>query len=212
MDGGDSSIVGADMREPDSLAVLWERAADGDQLAFATFYRRNADVVFHHCRTRVYSRDDAEDLTSEVFTIAWRRRVAVRFSDDGGIVPWLLTTTNLLLKRRHAAVTRRALLLRRIGPPDRSPDSADDVIESVSLDEDVRRALAAVDQLRRTDRELIQMCIIEELSAEQVAAILGARTGTVRTRLSRALARARREYLRTGNERPDEGGHVAVTT
>lgn len=124
-----------------------------------------------------------------VFEVAWRRRLSVHFSDDGDVLPSLLATANLLLKRHRTTDAQRALLQHRLGLPDHVPDPSVDVVDNLAKNSEVHCALVALQRLRQSDRELIEMCVLEGLSAEQAAAVLDARPGTVRTRLSRALNR-----------------------
>lgn len=201
------------MSELADLRATWTRAVAGDPGAFAAFYLRHSDAVYRHCRSRVTLQVDAEDLALDVFEIAWRKRAALHFDEDADILLSLLTIANLLLKRHRTATFRRGLLSRRLGLPGRVSDPADEVVVSISRKDYARQAMAAVSRLRLSDQELIRLCVIEQLSTEQVAAILGAKPGTIRTRLSRALARARLEYrLATGDEQADEGGPAAVMT
>ena len=58
-------------------------------------------------------------------------------------------------------------------------------------DELRRRVQAAMEQLAERDREILVMRHLEEMSAAEIAAILGISDGAVRVRLLRALARLR---------------------
>jgi RNA polymerase sigma-70 factor (ECF subfamily) len=172
---------------------LWEQAAAGNADAFATFYERHADRVFAHCVYRSGSRADAEDVTAEVFALAWRERVKVRFSAEADILPWLLTTaTNLILEQqRKAARGRRAA--RRVTVED-EPDIAAAIADQDELQRDQQRALRVLGELSPADREVIELCVVNGLAPSAVAVGLNAPASTIRNRLSRALGRARAAY------------------
>ena len=61
---------------------LWREAVDGDGDAFGLLFERHARAVYNFCFRRTGSWSLAEDLTSEVFLVAWRRRARVVFTDD----------------------------------------------------------------------------------------------------------------------------------
>ena len=64
--------------------------------------------------------------------------------------------------------------------------------ESALLDHERRRSLlAAIEGLAERDRTVIACRYLLELSEAETAAALGVRRGTVKSRLSRALARLR---------------------
>lgn len=171
---------------------LWARAAAGDGAAFAQFYQRHADRVFTHCYRRLGSRHDAEDLVAEIFAIAWRRRGRIIPHDEADILPWLLTTANNLLRHHHRSAVRARRLLRNIPRDEPTPDISVDVVEQAATEQAMRTISVALDGLRRRDREIIELCVIQGMTPVAVATITGEPPGTVRARLSRALARARR--------------------
>jgi RNA polymerase sigma-70 factor (ECF subfamily) len=177
-----------------SFASCWSQAAAGDDTAFAMFYRRHAGRVFAHCYSRVGCRADAEDLTARVFEIAWRRRSEVRVDAQADILPWLLTTANHLTAEHHRATIRRWRLLPRLPMPEDEPDHAVILVEHGAHRRDLELAMSILAALRPVDREVIELCILGGLSPTAAAVAIGAPASTVRTRLARALARARRDY------------------
>lgn len=126
-----------------------------------------------------------EDITSETFTIAWRR---VRDLPDPAL-PWLLgVARNLVreLRRRdshqYALATAEA---QRITSGARV-DVGDDVAAVVTEREAALQALAG---LPDTDRELLTLIAWQGLSARQAAQVLGCTTATLTVRLYRARRR-----------------------
>ncbi|HEY3737775.1 MAG TPA: RNA polymerase sigma factor [Jatrophihabitans sp.] len=176
--------------------ILWERAVAGDPDAFGEFYERHADRVFAHCSARGAVRADAEDLTAEVFTIAWRRRSAIQLHDEADILPWLLVTANNLLSEHRRSSARIWRLAGRLPVAD-EPDVAIEIADRDEFDRERVRALDTLRALRPADREVIELCVMHGLSAAAVAAATGRPASTVRTRLARALTRARAIYGET---------------
>jgi RNA polymerase sigma-70 factor (ECF subfamily) len=153
------------------------------------------DDVVHEHADRVYrlafrltgNRYDAEDLTQEVFV-----RVFRSLSDytPGTFEGWLYRiTTNLFLDgvRRRKRIRFEAL-----------PEEADRVVgtsptperayEERNFDPDVQ---AALDALPPEFRAAVVLCDIEQLSYEEIAATLGVKLGTVRSRIHRGRAQLR---------------------
>jgi RNA polymerase sigma-70 factor (ECF subfamily) len=95
-------------------------------------------------------------------------------------------------------------------PPPASGDSRlaqdaslDDGVDSEALldgtaarADDARRALAT---LRDDDRNVIELCVMGELSPSTVAMLLGQRSSTVRSRLARARRRLADAYTRVSD-------------
>lgn len=177
-----------------AIVGRWGEAAQGDGAVFAMFYERHANRVFAHCFARVGSRVDAEDLTAQVFEIAWRRRADVRVDESADILPWLLATANNLVAGHHRAVTRMWGLIKRLPSVESEPDHAAAFADRDELDRELALAMTVLHALRPTDREVIELCVMHGLSPTAAAIATGTSASTMRTRLARALARARGEY------------------
>ncbi|HKA69033.1 MAG TPA: RNA polymerase sigma factor SigE [Actinomycetes bacterium] len=167
------------------------------------------DVVRTHS-ARVYrlafrltgNQHDAEDLTQEVFVRVFR---SLANYTPGTFEGWLhRITTNLFLD-----TVRRKQRIRFEGFPDDAPErlpgrepSPAQVIDERYFEADVQ---AALDALPPDFRAAVVLCDIEGLSYEEVAATLGIKLGTVRSRIHRgrsqlkaALEHRLWDRLRTG--------------
>jgi RNA polymerase sigma factor (sigma-70 family) len=134
-------------------------------------------------------RDDAEDLTQEVFVRVFR---SLSSYTPGTFEGWLhRITTNLFLDgaRRRQRVRVDPLSdeasERLAGAESATPERA---WEFSHLDHDVQRAL---DALAPEYRAAVVLCDIEGLSYEEIAATLGVKLGTVRSRIHRGRAQLR---------------------
>jgi RNA polymerase sigma factor (sigma-70 family) len=167
---------------------LWRRARAGDGDAFGRVFDRHRDRVFRHAVRLTRHRHDAEDVTALVFLEAWRRRSAVRVV-DGSVLPWLLVTTGHVAQNSARAGRRHARALAALPVRPDVADHADDVaarLDGVDRDHAVRHAVAA---LRPADRDVLLLCLVEELPLADAAVALGVPVGTVKSRLSRARRR-----------------------
>ncbi|QZY28460.1 RNA polymerase sigma factor SigE [Nocardioides coralli] len=150
---------------------------------------RHSDRVYRLAWRLTGNRHDAEDLTQEVFVRVFR---SLDTYTPGTFEGWLhRITTNLFLdqaRRRQrirfdALTDERASTLRSASP---APDTA---LADRMFDDDVEGALAT---LPPDFRAAVVLCDVEGLSYEEIADILGAKLGTVRSRIHRGRAMLRR--------------------
>lgn len=153
-----------------------------DETAFAGVFDRHFRAIFRFLRGRV-GEQLAEDLASETFVVAFRRRHAYDLSRDHAR-PWLYGIAVNLVREHRRAEERRLRAYARV-PVDRE-DAEDEPGER--LDPDVAAALL---ELGEEERNLILLLTWADLTYEQLADALGLPLGTVRSRLSRARAKLR---------------------
>jgi RNA polymerase sigma factor (sigma-70 family) len=131
---------------------------------------------------------DAEDLTQEVFVRVFR---SLSSYTPGTFEGWLhRITTNLFLDsaRRKQRIHFEGLadeMAHRLPGSEPSPAQA---FDDSHLDDDVQAALKA---LPPEYRAAVVLCDIEGFSYEEIAATLGVKLGTVRSRIHRGRAQLR---------------------
>jgi RNA polymerase sigma-70 factor (ECF subfamily) len=150
--------------------------------------REHSGRVYRLAYRLTGNRHDAEDLTQEVFVRVFRSLSAYT---PGTFEGWLhRITTNLFLDqvRRKQRIRFDALpddAADRLPGHDHGPERA---WEHNNLDRDVQDALA---DLPPDFRAAVVLCDIEGLSYEEIAATLGIKLGTVRSRIHRGRAQLR---------------------
>ena len=149
---------------------------------------RHSDRVYRLAYRLTGNRHDAEDLTQEVFVRVFR---SLSTYAPGTFEGWLhRITTNLFLDQ-----ARRKQKLRfdplsderaeRLTSDTPSPDAA---YVDRTFDDDIEAALAT---LPPDFRAAVVLCDVEGLSYEEIADILDAKLGTVRSRIHRGRAMLR---------------------
>ena len=142
---------------------------------------------------------DAEDLTQDVFVRVFRSLHTYR---PGTFEGWLhRITTNVFLDRmrRKQRIRMDALSEESAARlPSRGP-GPEQAFDDTHLDDDVQRAL---DSLSPDFRAAVVLCDIEGLSYEEVAATLGIKLGTVRSRIHRGRAQLREALAHRAPQRP----------
>ena len=149
--------------------------------------REHADRVYRLAYRLTGNAHDAEDLTQETFIRVFRSLANYK---PGTFEGWLhRITTNLFLDmvRRRQRIRFDALPEDTERLPGTAP-SPEQVYADTHLDPQVQ---AALDALPPEFRVAVVLCDIEGLTYEEIAATLGIKLGTVRSRIHRGRAQLR---------------------
>jgi RNA polymerase sigma-70 factor (ECF subfamily) len=180
-------VVGRPLDEAELVA----RAKRGDTAAYEELVRIYQPIAFRTAYLLAGSAGEAEEAAHEAFIKAFR--ALGRFRAGKPFRPWLLRiVANEALNRRRAAGRRAALVLR--AAQEIRPGGAAPSPEAVVLGEERRTTLLlAVERLSEDHRVVIVCRFFLGLTDAETAGVLGVRVGTVKSRISRALDRLRRE-------------------
>lgn len=149
---------------------------------------RHSDRVYRLAYRLTGNRHDAEDLTQEVFVRVFR---SLDSYTPGTFEGWLhRITTNLFLDqaRRKQRIRFDALSDERADRLTSSSPAPDAAFADQQFDDDIERALAT---LPPDFRAAVVLCDVEGLSYDEIAQILDAKLGTVRSRIHRGRAMLR---------------------
>jgi len=154
---------------PEALAREFEaRLADSSNLAFRVAYS-----VLRH-------RQDAEDVAQDAFVRAHREFHRLR--DRDAFRGWLARMSFRLALDFRRGEKRRLVREDRAGVPDLSPSHEQDALAA----ERSQRLWAAIDQLPERLRIVVVLASIEGHGLKEVASIVEAPEGTVKSRLFEA--------------------------
>lgn len=171
--------------------ALMQRAARGDERAFADLYDQLAPLVYGIARRVVRNPAIAEEIAQEAFVDMWR--LATRFDPNRGSVrAWASTITH------RKAVDRVRSEQARTDREDRDhlharATAVDSVVETIERAEDRSAVRAALDALTDTQREAVSLAYFGGNTYREVATLLDAPEGTVKTRIRDGLIRLRDE-------------------
>jgi RNA polymerase sigma-70 factor (ECF subfamily) len=155
----------------------------GRDAPFERLYASHHRAILAYCARRC-PRWDAWDAAAEVFVVAWRRLDEVPPAEEARA--WLIGVAYRVLANQRRSAGRRARLFERAS---RDQSWAPMPDEQILRNEEDREVLEALSRLRRTDREVIQLTMWEELSASDIAIVLGISRDAVDQRFSRAKKR-----------------------
>lgn len=147
--------------------------------------KAHQDVAFRTAWLVTGSAADAEDAAQDAFVKAWK--AMPRFRRGAPFRPWLLAIVANEARNRRRSAGRRAAVEERTELPfaDAGPEAA------ALAGDDRARVVGALRSLREEDRLAIACRYFLDLSEEEMAAAMGVRRGTVKSRLARALERLR---------------------
>ena len=184
-EGGRGGPAAEPGRSPDFLSLdeAVGRAIAGDGRAFDDIYRALSGPVYSYLTTQVRRREDAEDLTGQVFLEAMR---GIRtFAGDGpAFRGWLFRIAH----NRAVDLARR--LARR---PETSLEEAESIPEAIATEDRAIGGVSAmlvwraVDALPEQQRRVITLRLAAGLTSKEIAEVLGKRIGTVKALQHRAL-------------------------
>jgi RNA polymerase sigma-70 factor (ECF subfamily) len=170
--------------------ILMSRVASGDEAAISELYERFGALVFKAARQVLNSRAEAEDASQEIFVRLWK--TADRFDPRRArLVTWVM-----LIARRHLIDRLR----RKVARPEvlglETENEAGFIPEGSTKEPVVpvesNPALAArIQELPALQREVIERTYLKGFTLREVSEQLNAPLGTVKSALSRGLARLR---------------------
>jgi RNA polymerase sigma-70 factor (ECF subfamily) len=188
----DGIDVPEDGAEPvDHVGELLQRVARGDQAAFARVYDLISPRVFGLILRVLVDRAQSEEVLQEVFLEVWQS--ASRFTPNRGQGrSWVLTIAHRRAVdrvRSSQASTDRDV---RVGFRDLDV-AHDGVAEQVELRIEGERVTAALTALPDVQREALTLAYYGGYSQSEIAALVGAPLGTIKTRMRDGLSRLRAE-------------------
>lgn len=156
------------------------------------------DRVFGYAAQLLRDREEARDVTQEALVRLWEHRAAV--ADPAAAKPWLLRTAhNLCIDRLRQRRARGTASLDDVAEPAADPGwSPDRPADARALRTEVERALGRIPP---RDRALLLLREVHGHSYEELAALVNAPVGTLKSLLHRARARLRREVELARGER-----------
>ncbi|PRI11000.1 RNA polymerase subunit sigma [Leucobacter massiliensis] len=167
------------------------RAARGDRRAFATLYDLLSARVFGLIVRVLLDRSQSEEVLQEVFLEAWERAPSFDV-DRGSARSWLLTIAHRRAVDRVRAA--QAASRRDLAAGARELAAAAPAVEDhVQVMVDGSRAVRGLRELPEPQRRAIVLAYFGGYSQSEIAVLLDAPLGTIKTRIRDGLSRLRAE-------------------
>lgn len=188
-----AAVLAAGVQAHDLDLELARRHVAGDAAAFDEVYSRHAGMVYNLALRLAGNVDEAADLMQEIFLLIHRHLGG--FSGRSALKTWIFRVAVNHCRERLSRLRLPVLPIgeeadctsqaARLADPGRGPE---ELAMAADLAQQVTRGLA---QLPAAFREAVVLRDLQGLSYEEIAAVLGVRVGTVRSRIARG-----REQLR----------------
>ena len=170
----DSEIIQRSLEHPPAFAQLFDRHSRAVN-AFATY--------------RI-GRHAAEDVLSETFLVAFRRRADFDMGVESA-APWLFGIASRLIRRHRAVEAKhwRSFAAAVTGEEHSSDGGVDEAMARIDAVRTVQSMRTRIASLAPRDRETLLLYAWHGLTYEQIGEALGVPVGTVRSRLNRVRRR-----------------------
>ncbi len=187
--------------DPGRETALVRAAQSGDEAAFAEIVHLFQRPVYRVAYALTRNASDADDLAQETFVRAYQ--AIGRFRAGEPLHPWLSRiAVNLaysLFRRRRR---RPEISIEPLVEAGRQWAADDDPAERAAETERHERLGAAFATLSPEHQAVLALRVVEDLSYDDIARVLGVPPGTVMSRLSRARAELRSRLRARGGDEP----------
>jgi RNA polymerase sigma-70 factor (ECF subfamily) len=175
---------------------LIEQAKSGDSRSFADLYDHYLPPIYRFIYMKVSHREEAEDLTHEIFLSAWQNLDRYR-SRGFPFSSWLYQ----IARNRVIDFYRTKKKHLPIESVDAELAGSNDVLEVIA-DEALSMKLVreVINELSPDYQDVLLMKFMEELSHAEIAQIMGKSAGAVRLIQHRALQELRKRLKKDTNE------------
>lgn len=183
-------------------AVLVQRCAAGEEVACAELVAEHQRMVVQLAMNLLGDRDEAMDLSQEVFLRVFR--TIQRFRGQSSLRTWIYRIAVNQARNRHRFWRRRhradqVSLDQHIAAHGEFRSTGDSTPDRVLAQKELAAQLQhALDSLPFDQRTAIVLREVDGLSYEEIAFSLGVAIGTVKSRLTRARRALRHELREAG--------------
>lgn len=167
------------------------RLKEGDQEAFEHLYNSHGKRIYWKIARMVKIKDEAEELFQELFVRVWERREQIDVQQSFSAYLYRIAENMVYDFYRKATRTEgiRQILIAR---GEESYDHIEKTLFKKEAHELLHQAIATMPPLRQ---QAFILCKLEEKSYEEVAAIMGISTNTVRNHIVKGT-QTLKEYFR----------------
>ncbi len=167
----------------------------GDKLGLKEIYDEYGKTIYQCVFQILHNRQDAEDVTSEFFLKLWQ--IADTYCFGGRHKRWLVTIArnmalDLLKKRKREVLTLNE---------DTEEGVSNEPADSVSTEDTVAEKLSvaeALENLEESEREIVNMRILADMTFKDIAAVLEKPLGTVTWKYRNAIEKLRKTVREEG--------------
>lgn len=156
---------------------------DGDTDSFAILYDLYIQKIYRFTYLKLGNREEAEDITSEVFLKAWNYLIANKdqvVKSFSGLIYRIARNTLIDFYRQNS---QTEISLEGLGEIRVNTK----IIKDLNDKQETQRVFRTLQKMKREYQEVVLLKYVEELSTSEIAEILQKNTTNVRVTLYRAI-------------------------
>ena len=152
---------------------------------FLSAYDQYADPIYRFCFMKTSNADLAEDLTQDSFMRLWQKmREGVEITNERALLYTIARNLVIDWYRKKKEQSLDALM-------DAGADFAGEGKERTLVFAETEEALAAIEKLDESAREVLLLRFVEGYSPREIASLFGTSANAVSVRINRAVRKVR---------------------
>ncbi len=163
------------------MQILITKAKNGDSAAFGKLYTQYAEQLYRFALYTLKNSHDAEDAVQNAAVIAYRKIRDLK--KDGSFKSWFFKILYTECMKTAGEKSRR----REIPLEDMS------VYEEQPAEECAFDIPLLLSSLSEKEKAVVVLAVFEDYNSKEIASVLGMKAGSVRSILSRSLAKLRKQ-------------------
>ena len=168
----------------ESEMSLVSRCQAGDAEAFRTLVEQHSHMLFGTAYLMTRDRGFAEDAVQATLVQMWKKSSSLRLHSN--LKAWLV---RIVINEVNQQRRKKRLPTVPLEQAQEVPDDPPVVEITLRRDEEHQHLNRALEMLTTEQREAVVLRYFSDLTVPEIAAALGEREGTIKSRLSRALDR-----------------------
>lgn len=179
------------------IKSLVQRAQENDADAFGEIFDLFLTPIYRFVFFRVGTKEDAEDITEEVFLKAWKNLKSFQQRRETPFSAWLFqiaknTLTDFYRQKKDVA---------ELSEEETDERYHQEIIQNADRDFERKRLLVALKEIPELQADAVSLKFFSDLSNAEIASVLKKSEGAVRILLSRGIKRLREIFdLQEGGE------------
>jgi len=169
------------------------KRCQADSAAFEELVRRYKRAIFAYAMASTGSRQDAEEITQDVFVKVYR--AAHRFNSRYSFTTWLYAIASNTCKNKFRSRKKRTVSLDGEDIATVPVSHETDPLEAYRKNVEISEVRNAIDQLPPPYRQVLYLRYVESLSYREIAQVLGLSLGNVEARIFRGKKKVRQKLL-----------------
>jgi RNA polymerase sigma-70 factor (ECF subfamily) len=170
------------------------RAKAGDKDAFGLIYNEYYVPIFRYVHTRIRSKEQAEDLTQDIFLKIYRNIASISSSEASPLGYFYTTARNTLIdfwRKKNLQVESDDDFLGQV------PDPTPSQLDTAKLKEQSSIVSKCLAELSLDQREVLTLRFVEDKTTREISEMLGKKETAIRQLQVRGLRTLRKLFNQT---------------